>query len=519
MIDHLSHENSQIFPYNSDRCATQSDTRTRSYRILLLEDDYDQAEMIYEFLQLAGPFIVDLSTDIKSLWHQLAENEYDILLLDYKLPDGNGLEVLDDLPKRGYNIPVIMITGQGDEKIAAQSIQRGAMDYVVKGSDYLLSLPSMIKKSIQSHQMLISFKRSLDQIRYQAMLLNNVRDAVVVWELSGRITFWNPAAQVLFGWSAEERIGQDVKECYLNIFEPSIILPAAGSTSGIEVERRCTSKDGKEIWVSSRISALREGGQENTIIGYMDVVRNITERKRMLAQIQSAQTQLVQAARLAAIGELASGVAHQIGNPLTTIIAEAQLLLQSIPSDHPARESAEAIEKAGWRVQQAINHLLEFSRPAPDTLDILDVNETIHHALSLVGEHILASHINLVTHLDDELPKVRGNARQLEDLWVNLLLVARDATEDGKSHEILITSTCAENEEILIEVSHDGQSLSQAQLDSIFEPNFIEATTGRGSGMELSICREIVRQHRGRITAASNSKGGTTFRVTLPIFQ
>ncbi len=447
-------KNPHIYSMFSEQYVPQGDIRNRTYRVLLLEDDYDQAEMIYEFLQLAGPFTVDLVNDIKSLWSRLTEGEYDVLLLDYKLPDGNGLDVLDDLPKRGYDIPVIMITGQGDEKIAAQSIQRGAMDYVVKGSDYLLSLPSMIKKCIQSHQMLISFKRSLDQIHYQAMLLNNVRDAVVVWDLNGRITFWNPAAQSLFGWTAEERIGYDVRECYLNLFDPPITIPLEGLPYGTEIERRCLNKEGKEIWVSSCISILHEKGQENSILGFMDVVRNITERKRMLAQIQSAQTQLVQSARLAAIGELASGVAHQIGNPLTTIIAEAQLLLQNLNNDHPARESAEAIEKAGWRVQQAINNLLEFSRPAPDTLSILSVNETIQRALMLVGEHILTSKINLITNLGHGLPKVRGNARQLEDLWVNLLLVARDSTEDGKSHEISISSS-AQDGEIIVEISHD----------------------------------------------------------------
>jgi PAS domain S-box-containing protein len=485
------------------------------FRVLLLEDDYNQAEMVHEFLQLDGPFDVDLAGDLHTLWKMLAAREYDILLLDYRLPDGTGLDVLAQLAQRGYNIPAIMVTGQGDERVAAKAIQCGALDYLVKGSDHLFNLPAMIRQTVRNHKMQLEIERSLEQIRYQALLLNNVRDAVVVWDMEGRITYWNPAAQGLFGWSPKERLGQDVETCYLEMFTPAVLVPPEHGTSGHEVERQCRGKDGRLTWVSSRVATLRDYGAGGRIVGYMDVVRDISERKEMQAQIQSAQTQLVQSARLAAIGELASGVAHYINNPLTTIIADSQLLLQELPTGHPGRESAEAIVDAGWRAQSVVQRLLEFSRPPSGAMGLVSVNSTIERALVLVGSHVRSPAVNLEVELADDLPLVRGDARQLEDLWVNLLLVARDATGDGGRHTIRLRSQPS-GQSVLIEVRDDGVAIPPDQLASIFEPSFIGPTNGRGSGMELSICREIVRQHRGEISAQSSVQGGTAFRVDLP---
>ena len=178
------------------------------------------------------------------------------------------------------------------------------------------------------------FQRSLEQIRYQASLLNNVRDAVVVWDLRGEIAYVNPAAQALFGRSKEIWLSMPA-EAYMNLFTPAVTVPGGEGTGGLRIERFFTSQGNKIVWVSSHVYALRDQSASGKLIGYMDVCRDITERKDMEARVQEAQLQLIQATRLAAIGELASGIAHHINNPLTTIIAESQLLLQSLPGVSP----------------------------------------------------------------------------------------------------------------------------------------------------------------------------------------
>jgi PAS domain S-box-containing protein len=147
-----------------------------------------------------------------------------------------------------------------------------------------------------------SFERALAQIRYQALLLNNVRDAVVVWNLDGKITYTNPAALRLFGWSMEKWLTAPVEE-FFSLFTPRVRVPGGEGTGGLRVERSFTKQD-STIWVSSHVYALRDHSSNGKLIGYMDVCRDITERKQMEARVQAAQIQLIQAARLAAIAEL-----------------------------------------------------------------------------------------------------------------------------------------------------------------------------------------------------------------------
>jgi len=620
---------------------------TNTYRVLIIDDDFAQAEMVREFLGIAGYQEVEHAADVQSTWKRLSEGDYDIILLDYRLPDGTGLELLDEMPRRGHQIPAVMVTGQGNERIAVQAIQHGAADYLLKSGDYMITLPALIHKTVQAHQLKLSIQRTQEQIRYQATLLNNVRDAIVVWDLSGRITYWNPAAEALFGHTAEERLGCPVANYYLSVFDPAVALPKDGEAGSPHVVRQFQGHEGKTIWVSSRVTPLQDNSHPEHPLGYMDVShditrsiqaeqalresearyraivedyqtelicrykpngmltfanevycryfgmgrdellgmnflyfipenerpkmiqhlgafsqakpvgtlehqinlpdqglrwlqrtdraifddrgrifefqsvgRDITDRKRLEAQIQAAQTHLVHAARLATIGEVASGVAHQIYNPLTTIIADAQILLRQLPASQPGRDSAEAIEQAGWRLQKVVQRLLEFSRPATEALSMLSVNETIQSALSLVHASIETIGGQLDAQLSEELPLVRGNAQQLENLWVNLLLLARDAVAIQMTNEhvptIRVVTRAEPSGGIKVEISDNGRPIPAEQLATIFEPNFVGPTSGRGTGMELSICREIVRQHGGQITAESTSDHDTIILISLP---
>jgi PAS domain S-box-containing protein len=524
---------------------TNTRTKSRTYRVLIVEDDRAQAELVMDLLKLTGPFRCDWSENLCSLWNTLEKGEHDILLMDYRLPDGTGLEALGELRRHGYDLPVIMITGQGDERLAVKAMQLGAVDYLVKGTDYLLTLPSLIQKAVRAHELQLSVQRSLEQVRYQALLLNNVRDAVVVWNTEGKITYWNPAAEALFGVKAADRLGKPVETCYLNAFNPQVRVPSPEGTNGLDIERRFRTRDDRIVWISSRLSTLRDFGAAGRLIGYMDVSRDITSRKKAEeerkqaeaslrqseaeliasnkalrekeAQIQAAQARLARSARQAAIGELASGVAHHINNPLTTVIAESQLLLLNLPGDHPARESAVAIEQAGWRVQRTVQQLVDFSQPTSDTLEKLSINDTITSALDLISDRIQSTGNRLEVDLEEGLPELQGNRQQLCDLWLNLLMLARDATADGQPHKISIRSKITADGLVSVEVHDDGRPIPHEDMATLFEPDFIKSIGGRGTGIELNICQEIVRHHHGEINAESSPESGTSFYVNLPV--
>jgi signal transduction histidine kinase len=164
---------------------------------------------------------------------------------------------------------------------------------------------------------------------------------------------------------------------------------------------------------------------------------------------------------------------------------------------------------------------MEFSRPATSSLESLSVNETIEHACELVGAYIATRGVTLQLELAAGLPPVYGNARQLEDLWVNLLLMGRDrmtrrAAGGGQSHRIRLDSSLTPDGQICVRVNDDGELIEPVRLGAIFEPDFVGQPSGRGVGLELSICREIVRQHRGQIAADSAAGAGNTFTILLP---
>ena len=486
-----------------------------SYRVLIVEDDPGHAQIVQDYLSMDESFLVEWVDCVEDMWVELKEGGYDIVLLDFRLPDGNGLEALAELSAQGYDLPVLMVTARGDERVAAKAIRLGAADYIVKEGDYFLSLPSVIYRSIEAHELKKSIQASWKKIQYQSLILDNVPDAIVVWDVEGRITFWNPAAGSLFGWSAAERLGDYVSASYFPMFSPTPEWPLK-TLDGNEVERAVTTKHGDTVWVSSRVTALWDESRKAHLIGTMDVVRDMTERKSMISMLETAQTRLLETARLSAVGELASGVAHRINNPLTTIIAEAQIMLRSISANHEWFESVEAIEQSGWKAQQAIQRLIEFSQPMLNLREWVQVNTTVENANILVGAQIQSIGFELEVDLQDSLPKIYGDAARLEDLWVTLLLQGRDLAQSNNTGVIEIRTALQADESVIVEMGIPGFVIPTARLATIFEPDFSVSLDGHGTGLELSRCREIARQHQGDIVAL-NENNRAVFRVLLPI--
>jgi C4-dicarboxylate-specific signal transduction histidine kinase len=167
--------------------------------------------------------------------------------------------------------------------------------------------------------------------------------------------------------------------------------------------------------------------------------------------------------------------------------------LKFLPEGNQARECAEAVEQIGWRAKESVRRLLEFSQPSPDSYEWISVNQTIDSALGLVGNSIEAMGVKLQVDIDEGIPPVWANSRQLVDLWVNLFLIAKDATRENTKCTIGIKSTGKFDDQIALSVYDDGKIIPSDQLESLFKPNFVGPKGGRGTGLEFSICQEIVR--------------------------
>ena len=227
------------------------------------------------------------------------------------------------------------------------------------------------------------------------------------------------------------------------------------------------------------------------------------------------EANLIQSEKLAAVGQLAAGVAHEINNPLSAVIANAQLLRRDMPNDAvDAMESVELIETAGLRASQVVRNLLGFARKEQYDFLAIDLNETILNALSLVKHEAVTRSMDIEMDLAEDMPMIHASKDHLQSVWINIILNALDSMQPGKG-SILIKSTYA-NDEFKVKISDNGVGIAPEKVSRIFEPFFTTKDPGRGTGLGLSICHRIVKQHGGIIQVDSLSGTGTKFTISLP---
>jgi two-component system, NtrC family, sensor kinase len=270
-------------------------------------------------------------------------------------------------------------------------------------------------------------------------------------------------------------------------------------------ERRWDT-DGQPIeWEISTYPIFDEKGQTLQVIL---LNQDVTEKHRL-------ETSLAQSEKMAAVGQLAAGVAHEINNPLAAIIANTQLLQRDLPADDERQESLELIGKAGDRALRVVRNLLDFARQDRYEFSATDVSDTLQTALDLI-EHQLRTH-SIVLHcsLAPDLPLIQASHDHLQSVWLNLLLNARDAFA-GQGGEIWLTAV-RQGEEVRVTVTDNGMGIPPEKLSKIFEPFYTTKLVGQGTGLGLSLCQRIVKQHGGRILVDSRVGQGTVFTVVLPI--
>ncbi len=241
-----------------------------------------------------------------------------------------------------------------------------------------------------------------------------------------------------------------------------------------------------------------------------------------LEELHRTQSRLVQTARLSAMGELAAAVAHQINNPLTTILGDTELLLAELPSDHPSREGLEAVQRAGKRALEVVRRLLTMARQqtGDEAPELQEVNTTIRNTLTLVESHIRQGRIALTVDLADGLPPVLAVPGQLEDVWLNLLLNARDAVVNRPDPRIGISTRYLHAEGgVEVTVWDNGIGIPAEWQEQIFDPFFTTKPVGEGTGLGLHICKQVVRKCGGSIRMQSAYNEGTRFTIFLPVWR
>jgi len=238
------------------------------------------------------------------------------------------------------------------------------------------------------------------------------------------------------------------------------------------------------------------------------VGRDVTNEREM-------RLRLMETDRLAAIGELVAGVAHEVNNPLSSISAFAQLMLRDGGLTPTQRESVEIIKSETVRASQVVRDLLAFARRREPQHELVDLNAVITRTLRLRGYQMSTNQITVETDLAPDLPNVAGDARQLQQVCLNLVINAVQAMTTLGGGTLKLSTRC-ERDSVVMDVRDSGPGIPDATKARIFEPFFTTKDEGEGTGLGLSVSYGIVTAHGGTIEAAETSAGGTTIRVTLP---
>ncbi|MBI4795060.1 MAG: PAS domain S-box protein [Deltaproteobacteria bacterium] len=240
-------------------------------------------------------------------------------------------------------------------------------------------------------------------------------------------------------------------------------------------------------------------------------IRDITHKKHL-------EEQLTRTEKLAALGQLAAGLAHEINNPLGGILVYSYLLLEDQAPEQAERAQVEKIVREATRCKEIVQGLLEFSRHMPSKMIPLNINAVLEETLSLVSDHLLFQNIDLVREFQADLPPVLGDKTKLEQVFINLLMNCGESME-GEGKLSVVTSGRTGSEMVQIRFRDTGPGIPEGHLSRLFDPFFTTKEVGKGVGLGLSISYGIIQKHRGRVSVESTGPQGTTFLVELPVHQ
>ena len=530
--------------------------------ILVVEDDKGLSRLIQKHLQREG-FQTEGAINGADAISFVVNNKNIVMLLDYRLPDMSGKQVIETLTERQCRVPFIIMTGHGDVTLAVEMMKLGARDYLQKGSSFLDILPSVVNRVANQLEIEKRLNTVEEEIKETKDHLDNIiessLDGIIVSDSMGNVIRVNKSFLALVGFEEEEVIGKhirelsitnmrtyesttgemvEINEAFLNTSMKMLVkLFEEGKVS--DWESYYLRKDGIIVPVEIKLSHLCDEKGDN--IGAVGVIRDITERKKvekalqrsheeLERQVEERTAKLLQTEKLKSLGELAGGVAHDFNNTLASILGRVQLLRSQFKSplgEQERRKSMrdlkrglEIIERAAIDGGETVRRIQEFSRRRDDDkyFTKVDINELVLNALEFTQVRWKSNaeskgiKINIQKELSPLLP-VNGSASELREVFTNLINNAVDAIPDGGEIKV---NAFKDNSHAVVEVKDTGSGISKDIKDRIFDP-FFTTKDVQSTGLGLSVSYGIISRHHGTIAVDSVEGKGSTFTIKLPI--
>jgi PAS domain S-box-containing protein len=490
----------------------------KKIQILVAEADSSFRKMIGNSLKESGGFY-----DLKEVFsggdclEKLREQKFDILLLDHDLPDGKGLDWIRRFNDLGIGIPTIFITAKGDSRVAIEAMKEGVFDYINRSAECAKAFPFVVHRVVEGYSLMVEKvrlqKELIETKNFLQSVIEKAGDAISVMDLEGRILYWNEGAERIYGYKKEEVIGKRPSEFLHRGDEKAredeersmdaLMSRVRGGEVISNFEARRKTKDGREIAVKMTVSPLHNA--EGTIIGATRICRDITHLKK-------AEERLLLAERLSSLGELSAGVAHELRNPLAGIKINTQILSRKKELSETERRILQGTLEGVEKIQKIADDMLHFARPKAAHFQEEDINGVIEKSLDILQAKFKKGNIALTFEKGKELPRLRIDIHQIQQVLINLMLNAIQAMTQGGN---LTLRTLPENgRAVALEVQDTGVGIPRDHLKKIFDPFF--TTKSEGTGLGLSISLKILHNHGATLDVRSEEGKGSTFTIHFP---
>jgi two-component system NtrC family sensor kinase len=438
-----------------------------------------------------------------------------------------GYDSKEDVLKR--RVPEIFVD-QAERKIVKEQIERQPMiqgreiTLIRKdgGSIVCLNTATAVRDNAgcvvryQGSLMDITERREMERRLHQQQefarrLVDSFPDLILVLDAASRYTFVSPRCKEVLGYDVEDaqsmkfgdRTHPEDLPAALSLYNDII----AGKQIFASLEIRVRHKLGE--WRRIRFNFSPLSDEKGNIEGVVLSGRDVTDLKRL-------EEQLIQAEKLAAMGQMLAGVAHELNNPLTAILGVTELLREREGADDSTRRQLELTHRQARRAARIVQNLLEFSRPASPQKKPLDLNNLLERTLQLHDHSLRRNNIEVDFHPQGELPVVVGDANQLIQVFLNLVTNAEQAIREVRETGRIQIRVAHIGKQLAITVQDDGVGIRPEALLRIFDPFYTTKRPGGGTGLGLSICMSIIREHGGNIEAETLPAGGSAFTIYLP---
>lgn len=352
-------------------------------------------------------------------------------------------------------------------------------------------------------------------------LIESSVDGIIAADMKGNIFIFNKGAEALTGYTAEEVIGKiHITKIYPGGVAKEIMKKLRSPEYGglgkfIPSQLNVVNKVGEEIPIQLSATLIYDGeGHEVASVG---IFTDLRPRIKIERKLQDTHLQLVSSEKMASLGKLAAGIAHEINNPLGGILIYSSLMMEDLPEGDSKRGDLARIVQEASRCKDIVKSLLEFARQTEPKMEPTDINRAITDGLFFLENQALFHNVKIIKNLDPFLPFVRGNASQLKQVLINIIVNAAEAMH-GNGTLTITSSASPDRKWVTLEFTDTGEGIKEENLRRIFDPFFTTKDVGKGTGLGLSTSYGIVESHGGKIRVKSKVGEGTTFTIELPIF-